>query len=155
MNNEFWTFSLATYAADGVAEAALAVQDEFDIDVNVLLYVSWMASRNHKMTHTHLAELEICIQQWRQRVVIPLRSLRRQLKDYPDAATVREGIKALELQSERQQQDMMWKFSNAAESLPALNCPLAHNLGLLVDSDQDDGGCWKTLLDCLATVVGN
>ena len=44
MTNEFWAFSLATYAIDGVAENLLAVQDTLDLDVNVLLYATWLAS---------------------------------------------------------------------------------------------------------------
>ena len=40
MTNEFWDFSLATYAEEGVAQSLLAMQDELGLDVNVLLYAS-------------------------------------------------------------------------------------------------------------------
>jgi uncharacterized protein (TIGR02444 family) len=50
MSNEFWEFSLATYKTDGVAEAALAVQDQMGLDINLILYASWLASQGLKLT---------------------------------------------------------------------------------------------------------
>lgn len=154
MTNEFWAFSLATYAIDGVAENLLAVQDTLDLDVNVLLYATWLASCDLKMTEPHLAALEGCIGQWRQRVVLPLRVLRRALRDYPDASAVREAIKALELQSERQQQDMMWDFFTAQGALPSQSRPLQGNLNLLVGPDNTGDASWIGLQDCLAGMIG-
>jgi uncharacterized protein (TIGR02444 family) len=154
MGNEFWTFSLATYAAEGVAECCLAVQDEMGLDVNVLLYATWLASRERKMTEAHLAALEACIRPWRQRVVLPLRALRNALRDYPDASLVREGVKELELQSEQQQQNMMWEFCNSMEALPLEKQPLEGNLSLLVQSLEICDTPWNALRDQLARVIG-
>lgn len=154
MTNEFWAFSLATYTAPGVAESLLAAQDTLDLDVNVLLYATWLASSDRKMTVAHLAGLEACIGRWRERVVVPLRVLRRSLRDYPDASVVREGIKALELQSERQQQDMMWDFFNSQAMLPSQPQPLPGNLNLLVGSESVGGATWMGLQDRLAGAIG-
>ena len=153
MTNEFWAFSLATYAADGVAESALAVQDEMGLDVNVLLYASWLASRNQKLNRAHLAALEARIDLWRRRVVFPLRALRRALRDYPEASVIREGIKALELQSERQQQDMMWQFFTSAEPSSAGVDLLRDNLGLLVETVEVKPAVWEALLERIARVI--
>lgn len=153
MTNEFWAFSLVAYAADGVADGALAVQDEMGLDVNVLLYAGWLASRNQILSSAHLVALEARIDLWRRRVVLPLRALRRALRDYPEASVIRERIKALELQSERQQQDMMWEFYNSEGPLAAGVCPLRDNLGLLVESVEVNPAVWEALLERMARAV--
>ena len=43
LDNAFWKFSLAVYAAPGVPEECLAVQERYGVDVNVLLFCAWLA----------------------------------------------------------------------------------------------------------------
>jgi uncharacterized protein (TIGR02444 family) len=38
MANAFWDFSLKVYAAAGVADECILLQDRFGIDVNLLLF---------------------------------------------------------------------------------------------------------------------
>ena len=97
MSNPFWEFSLAHYALDGVPQACLALQDEFGLDVNVLLYGAWLAAMDRCLTLEHLEDMERHIAPWRDRVVQPLRALRRQWRDYPAASGIRDEIKRLEL----------------------------------------------------------
>lgn len=153
MSHDFWRFSLAVYASEDVAQCAVAVQDEMGLDVNSILYASWLASQGLQMTASHLTDLEACVAQWRQRVVSPLRTLRRQLGGYPDASAIREGIKALELQSERRQQDMMWDFFLRAPGLPGAHRPLADNLELLLQPATANVERWEPLVDSLARAI--
>jgi len=154
MSNEFWAFSLATYAAEGVAERALAVQDALGLDVNVILYGAFLASQGRLLTPFHLRGLEATITPWRQRVVQPLRFLRVALRDYPEAGAVREEIKALELRSEQDQQDMMWRYFTSSDALPTEDDSLRENLGLLIDADRQADSTWVTLVDRLAMELG-
>jgi uncharacterized protein (TIGR02444 family) len=128
MNNPFWAFSLAHYALDDVPEACLALQDGFGLDVNVLLYAAWLAEMDSSVTPAHLETLEAIIAPWRTRVVQPLRALRRQWRNYPQASGIRNEIKTLELESERQQQDMMLAHYQSVATLPLAVRPLEENL---------------------------
>ena len=153
MSNEFWAFSLKTYSAEGVAERLLAVQDEMGLDVNILLYATWLAVKGRKITDGHLAELEARVEPWRKRVVVPLRQLRTQLRDYPEAQTVREQVKELELKSEHQQQAMMWEFFNRQAALPEVACPLEDNLNLVKNSTPTQSPAWEVLFNQLVQLI--
>ncbi|MEH6568302.1 MAG: TIGR02444 family protein [Halioglobus sp.] len=154
MTNEFWEFSLATYADAGVAQSLLAMQDELGLDVNVLLYAGWLASKDLQLTAGHLDALEGQIVQWRRRVVLPLRGLRQELKSYREASALRDEIKALELRSEHQQQDLMWAFFLATDTLPAQKFPLAGNLNLVCRSIVADAASLPALLCHLERSIG-
>ena len=129
MDNPIWEFSLAHYARPGVAQACLRAQDELGLDVNILLYAAWLASRDQPLPAAHLAGLEQATVHWRREVVAPLRALRRQWRSVPGAGPLRERLKALELDAEKALQDAIWDFHRSAP--PASGCPadLATNLG--------------------------
>lgn len=76
----FWNFSLEVYAGEGVARACLDLQDRHGIDVNVLLFCCWLgASGRGRIERAALAALVGRIAAWQERVVVPLRQLRRLL----------------------------------------------------------------------------
>src|SRR5262245_23656871 len=103
----FWRFSLQFYRRSGVAEACITLQEQSDVDVNVLLYLLWQATRGRSFTTTEVATLESKVGPWRQATVIPLRAVRRALKHPPTlvegaaAESFRNRIKAVELEAER------------------------------------------------------
>lgn len=133
MNNPFWDYSLVHYAREGVSAACLTLQDEHDIDVNVLLYAAWLASMQQNLNAEHLNGLQECIKPWREQVVRPLRDLRRLWRDVQPAQDLREQLKTLELQAERDQQDQMLAYYRAAPALPAAGASLAHNLNMVAE----------------------
>ena len=45
----FWTFSLGYYRGAGVSEACLELQDNCGVDVNVVLFLLWMASQKRML----------------------------------------------------------------------------------------------------------
>ncbi len=103
-DHPFWDFSLALYARPGVAESCLRLQDGLGLDVNLLLYACWKASRGVERPSPdgwRLLVAETAV--WRSQVVEPLRGVRRFLKDAeatPWSAGLRERIKAAELDAE-------------------------------------------------------
>lgn len=131
MSNPFWDYSVAVYSRDGLSEVCLELQDRCGLDVNVLLYGAWLASLGQRLTRPHLAAIESAVGEWRSRVVQPLRALRRDLRGYPGAAALREDIKAIELRSERQQQDLMYEIHRTCVDQPAADRPLQENLALV------------------------
>jgi uncharacterized protein (TIGR02444 family) len=116
----FWRFSLGFYRQPGVAEAAIALQDQAGIDVNLLLFLLWQATLKRALSAAEVAALEQRIAPWRNATVIPLRTVRRSLKSPPAlvaAATVelfRTKIKAVELEAERLQQEAMYELARAS-----------------------------------------
>jgi hypothetical protein len=48
--NPFWTFSLEIYSSKAVQEACVELQDVSGVDVNVMLYVLWLADRGRRLS---------------------------------------------------------------------------------------------------------
>lgn len=153
MSNLLWQYSLANYARDGVADACLALQDDFGLDVNLLLYGAWLASQGFCLTPAHLAELDSGIADWRDNVVRPLRALRRQMREYHPARDIREQVKVLELESERQQQDAMYHFYQQAPQLPEEEDSLPANLSLVASASVNSPDLCRPAIERLAALI--
>lgn len=92
----FWNFSLEIYAADGVAEACLDLQERRGCDVNILLFCCWLgASGRPTLTADRLRSILKASDVWQSEVVQPLRRLRRILKDRPWRDTLPETVDAV------------------------------------------------------------
>jgi uncharacterized protein (TIGR02444 family) len=102
-----WDFSVRFYERDGIAALCLAWQDEYGVDVTVLLLAAWAASRRQELSVGDLSLAEEEIAPWRNEIVEPLRTMRRRLKRDPSPAApaeivgVRNLIKSAELEAER------------------------------------------------------
>ena len=111
--DDLWSFSLAVYAAPGVAEACLMAQDAHGQDVNLILWAAWLGWRGHLLTPAELEAAQAATAPWREEVVVPLRTLRRRLKAGPlpapsaSSEALRGRIKAAELEAERLQQSLL------------------------------------------------
>ena len=110
----FWRFSLSLYRQDGVPPACIALQDNHGVDVNVMLYGLWLATQGRKLSGQDMAGVNGLVRGWRDDVVVPLRAVRRILKepdiafDTPDTKALRERVKAVELEAERLQQETLF-----------------------------------------------
>ncbi len=105
-----WAFSLRIYARPGVAQACLALQDKAGMDVNLLLFALWTASRGQRLTAADMARVDAATRPWREGVVRPLRAARRALKAQGGteaAQQLRNQVKRAELEAERLQQAAM------------------------------------------------
>lgn len=113
VEGSFWDFSLAFYALPGVAEACLALQERCGVDVNVLLFLLYLARVGRLLSPVDVEKIDALAAPWRQAVVVPLRSVRRALKESvgefrPDAtAALRTEVKRIELAAERVQQETL------------------------------------------------
>jgi len=109
-DSAFWQFSLRFYALPDVAPACLALQDEANVDVNLLLLLLFLADNGRAVTRDDVARLDAAIAPWRSQVVEPLRALRRRIKtgvgDIPPNASepFRNMVKKVELEAERVEQ---------------------------------------------------
>jgi uncharacterized protein (TIGR02444 family) len=116
----FWRFSLAFYRQPGVADACIRLQEEAGVDVNLLLFLLWQATRKRALSADEVQALERRVAPWREDVVVALRAVRRALKSPPAlilAATAelfRTRIKAAELEAERLQQEAMYELARSS-----------------------------------------
>ena len=108
-DNSFWVFSTGFYAREGVAAECLRLQDEHGVDVNLLLYCLWCASLGRALDGDCLEALDSAVAEWRDKVVVRLRGLRRSLTG-SGVDEIREAVKAAELLAEQRQQRMMYEF---------------------------------------------
>jgi len=117
--NEFWRFSLSVYAAPGVADECLDLQDRFGIDVNLLLFAAYTGSQRLLLSSEELDRCSSLVQQWRDQVIRPLRDVRRAIKALPQQdgvqiqrqiEDIRGSIKSIELESEKVQQDLLFHW---------------------------------------------
>jgi uncharacterized protein (TIGR02444 family) len=102
--NALWKFSVAFYAAPGVANALIALQDRDGLDVNLILFALWLGLSGHgRLDRAAVAAAGRAVSNIRNETVKPLRALRRKLKNNPDPdiQRLREGVRALELAAEK------------------------------------------------------
>jgi uncharacterized protein (TIGR02444 family) len=91
----FWNFSLEIYAAEGVAEACLDLQERRGCDVNILLFCCWLGSSGRPtLTADRLRRILKVSDVWQAEIVQPLRRVRRVLKDRPWNETLPETVDA-------------------------------------------------------------
>ncbi|MFO3673055.1 TIGR02444 family protein [Pseudomonas protegens] len=105
MSPDLWSFALKTYALPGVQEACLQLQDG-GANVCLLLCGAWLGQRGVDCDKQRLQALEELAAPWYQEVVEPLRKLRIEWRAAAASdvqlSTLREQLKALELDAERQ-----------------------------------------------------
>ncbi len=122
MSQPFWNFSLAVYRANAVQDECLNLQDQFGLDVNLVLLCAYLgAIHGVALASDDIASARQEVQQWQEQIVRPLRAARRHLKtvelhdaDGAKAATkLRAQVKAAELESERIEQMMLERWAEA------------------------------------------
>jgi uncharacterized protein (TIGR02444 family) len=115
----FWHFSLNYYRQAGVSDACIALQDGCGVDVNLLLFLFWLASERQALSADEVKRLDATIQSWRELTIIPIRDARRKLKgaktfvDPAKQEAFRDKVKAIELSAERLQQEALYAFTQS------------------------------------------
>jgi uncharacterized protein (TIGR02444 family) len=114
----FWNHSLRIYRLPQVSATCLRLQNEHGLDVNLLLFAHWYGQHHGALPTDLLHALFAFTQPWAREVVRPLRHARSWMKQalaseqvsllpQQPCTQLRERIKAVELQSEQLQQQIM------------------------------------------------
>jgi uncharacterized protein (TIGR02444 family) len=124
----FWRFSLHFYRQTGVSDACIALQDDCGVDVNLLLFLFWLASDGRLLAADEVKRLDERVRSWRELTIIPIRDTRRKLKgaatllDPGKQEAFRNKVKAVELDAEKLQQEALYEFTRSGplgkEALP-------------------------------------
>jgi len=115
----FWRFSLQFYRQAGVSDACIALQDECGADVNLFLFLMWLAAGRRQLSETDVKKLDDKVRDWRNLTIVPIRAARRNLKGATTLVVpakqeaFRTKVKALELEAERLQQEALYAVTQA------------------------------------------
>ncbi|UII71368.1 TIGR02444 family protein [Pseudomonas sp. HN11] len=116
---DLWSFALSTYARPGCEAACLRLQ-KHGADVCLLLCGAWLEQRAVAVTNERLQALKQLARPWQTQVIEPLRRVRTQWRGMAqqdeDLAGLRERVKALELDAERQ---LLTRLEALAQTWPA------------------------------------
>jgi uncharacterized protein (TIGR02444 family) len=102
-----WDWAVSAYAAPGVADACLELQDVAGQNVPLLLWAGWTAAEGRPLDEEAVEAGCDTARVWSDTAIAPLRAVRRALKtprpDMDGAAreAVRAQVKAVELDAER------------------------------------------------------
>jgi len=124
LDHPFWRYSLAVYSKEGVPAELVALQDRFDIDVNIALFCLWLGHAvGFRISRESLDSIIAHCATWNAETVVPLRAVRRHLKvgaaDLPiaDAAqALRSQVKRSELLAEQIEQSLLYGWFNDQNS---------------------------------------
>jgi uncharacterized protein (TIGR02444 family) len=121
MGQTFWNFSLAVYGEAVVRDECLKLQDQFGLDVNLVLLCAFLgAVHGVALTRDDIASARQQVRQWHDEVVGTLRTTRCNLKPFelgPEtpfakaAMKLRTQVKAAELESERIEQTILEQWA--------------------------------------------
>ncbi len=130
LNNPFWQYSLEVYAKPEVAELCLSLQDEFGLDVNVLLFCGYLGSLGK------VFPCEVMSNNQTFKAITALiennRELRRSLKAVD--LVLYEQAKSLELQLEKCKQGQMFRVYESLPEQADLVVDCRHNIALYLDA---------------------
>lgn len=156
--NPFWEFSLDVYAAPGVATECLRLQDEFDADVNVLLFCGWLGwQRRIELVRADIDAIVAATDDWQANAVSPLRTARRYAKIAATGEFYRL-VASVELAAERCEQDQLFALSKSdwmREGRGQSRAALSGNIGLYLSSLERAGASGSTLCRLLLVALGS
>lgn len=96
-DNPFWRYSLAIYSQPGAADFLLDAQQQYQLDINILLFIGWLAQNNkrfipHPRLHTHIFPFN-------KHTIMRIRDLRIRIKTFNNQKFY-DAIKSCELYAE-------------------------------------------------------
>ena len=107
-NSPLWRFSNNIYRKEGVSEILLYVQDKFSIDVNMILFVAWLASIDRSLTASDIQDAQKLVSFWWTKVIVPVRNVRRSIKDFSGTDYLYEDVKKLEIETEKEELKILY-----------------------------------------------
>lgn len=119
----FWDWSVSAYDKAGVSAACLTLQNDYGEIVPLLLWAAWMTAYNRAFDDDLATQGSGVARNWSDAVVTPLRHVRRRLKTPVSAADddhrlpLREKIKGLELEAERNIMEILSALSSQAKAI--------------------------------------
>lgn len=105
--SDLWDWAVRAWAADGVDEACLHLQDAAGQNAPLLLWAAWTARTGRRPDADTVEAACDIARAWQDAAIAPLRAVRRTLKgpnpdlENADREAMRAQVKAVELEAER------------------------------------------------------
>lgn len=109
LENPFWQYSLNCYAREGVERLCLRLQNQYGVNVNVLLWACWSAEQGVALEQVRLLQALRLIAPCQCDYVEPLRAMRNALTS-PMQQALRKKILAAELEAEKVVQHTLYEY---------------------------------------------
>lgn len=110
-DQSFWEFSLKLYSQSEVEQNLLFLQNHYGCNVNIVLFCCWYGLEGQgRLSQKRLSSIIDSIQYWHERIVKPLRQLRKTMKRYrliKDDPLNGESVLAEEINAEKIEQRMI------------------------------------------------
>lgn len=152
-----WDFARQNYARPGVESLCLCLQDDWQAEVGLVLWLAWLEYGGHQLNTDQLRRAQAQLAAWQTRVVEPLRQLRRQIKsDYPKRSETleacRQAIKSAELRAEQYGLETLASLAETwFGSLPQPALTGGSNLRLYADELGLPEALRQQLIQCLGS----
>ncbi len=145
-HHPFWTFSCQVY--EKTQDILLEMQQRQGLNVNLLLFCVWFAANNQGvLTKIEIKKLLTAIHIWHERIVLPLRALRQDLKE--------PGLPAWSTQARRDVLDTEISAEHIEELMLTDAAPpkLAHSR--YKTTSQKAAAAWQNILTYTEVVFVN
>lgn len=107
--NALWQFSLKFYADDSNRIAFLFLQDQYNLNINMMLGLIWYAASGYGYcTPEAVLKLHESLTPWQTLITMPLRALRKRISK--DNAEFYQALLGTEVFSEKMQQCIIYDF---------------------------------------------
>lgn len=117
-----WQYSLTAY--EQVKDIALKLQDDYDLNVNLLLLSGYAQTLGCAIDEFDMQNLVTQTTQWQTTITKPYRALRRELKATINAEQYKMML-SVELELEREEQ---WRLTQYLPALPPHNIEAQANI---------------------------
>lgn len=114
-----WGYACNLYQKEGVKDVCLSLQDIYQVNVPLLLFLSWLATRACDLTGPQKEEVENIVSLWSKNCIEPLRLIRQRMKavtigvGQKDWVALREQVKQLELAAEKSLLEQLENWANS------------------------------------------
>jgi len=155
------TFAVALYDRKVVQAACLALQDVHGLDVNVVLFAAWTgAALGRALEARDARTADEAVAAWRERVVGPLRSVRRDMKSIASGLAggdaLRAKVKAVELEAELVELDALDRLGAEVGEAAAPSSELAlANIRTIVTALAREPGGAEAHVAAIAAAIGS
>lgn len=117
-SDEFWAFSLGLYAKPEVSKTCLQAQDDWGLDINLLLLFGWLAQKGIDISPAGWTGLLAASEHWQTNILIPFREKRRSAKSTPEYETLKSEELALEKQEQQALCNIVSRHLSSPSSMP-------------------------------------
>ena len=130
-DSKLWSFSEQTYSLPEVKDICLDLQNNFDADINIILYCLWIADKCIKLNQEDVKALIQATLPWQNSILKPLRDARKMMKQHIIAmpAELQEqtisNLREMELNAEHMSQMALEKIidvNKSSQETPAVEC---------------------------------